>query len=101
MSARWEYLFVAWQSPNPAAGGVGDTQAGEPGYWITRPYTDAEKAPGDVKLSQLLNDLGAEGWELISHTIPKSVVLSKWLGWPNVGGPIEMTWTFKRPQLDQ
>ncbi|MFZ1155378.1 MAG: hypothetical protein WAN93_10785, partial [Solirubrobacteraceae bacterium] len=72
MSTRWEYLFVSWQSrTNLATRDPSDAQTSESDYWLTRPNTTAEKVPADVKLSQLLNDLGAEGWDLVSHTIPK------------------------------
>jgi hypothetical protein len=100
MSTQWEYLLVLWQGPNLATEGAGDTQKEEAGYQITRPNTKTEKVPADIRLSRLLNDLGAEGWELVSHTILRSVIFSKSLGWSNVGGPIEMAWTFKRPQSD-
>jgi hypothetical protein len=44
----------------------------------------------------LLNQLGAEGWELVSDVVSHSTVSTFW-GWPNTSSfPIHREWTLKR-----
>jgi hypothetical protein len=47
---------------------------------------------------EVLNELGGEGWELVAHAILESVVgPSQYSGWPEVGYPVVLQWTLKRP----
>ena len=52
---------------------------------------------------QVLNELGAEGWELVSEEADRSYVsrsdsspIQGWGGSP-ISNPIRKRWTFKRP----
>ena len=44
----------------------------------------------------LLDEFGADGWELVNQYTRESVVVSKMYGWSNVGTPLSTSWTFKR-----
>jgi hypothetical protein len=44
---------------------------------------------------QVLNELGAEGWELVDRVVLGSAV-GKSQGWNTAGWPIETVWTMKR-----
>jgi len=43
------------------------------------------------------NQLGAEGWEQVSHVLLENTVGGPLRGWPQVGTPVTQEWTFKRP----
>ena len=45
---------------------------------------------------ELLNELGAEGWELVNTVIERSTVAAA-QGYDTTGAPIATTHTFKRP----
>jgi len=80
-------------------------------YWSTttthlifRPGSNGPEKVGSSKDAadhgsdshRLLNDLGAEGWELVSDAITNSTVSTFW-GWPNSSSlPIRREWTLKR-----
>jgi hypothetical protein len=88
------------------------TEPGDPDWrfkedlWIYRPgATESEQLPvsdtGNKKVSgpdllEVLNELGAEGWELITETTRESTI-GKRRGWPDSGHPIVRQWTLKRP----
>ena len=98
---RWEYLLVAWNltatppsAPSEAWGLVGSIQ-------ISRPGAGAEIRTYDASLVStvafdLLNELGAEGWELASHVVERSTVTQA-QGYQTVGVPVGSTQIFKRP----
>ena len=46
---------------------------------------------------ELLNELGADGWELVSHTIERSTVSAAQEGYQTAGFPIATAQIFKRP----
>jgi hypothetical protein len=97
MTPRWEYLLASWQSTtNYYSKASHEAQTWESVYWLTRPDVEPEKLNGEVKWSALLNELGAEGWEMVSESVRRSVVHAHALGWTNAGAPIEIRWTFKR-----
>lgn len=102
MSAGWEYLLVAWNvtaTPPAAAsepwGLVGSIQISRPGS------EDPETRTYDASLAStiafdVLNELGAEGWELVSHVVERSTVTQA-QGYQTVGVPVGSTQIFKRP----
>ena len=45
---------------------------------------------------QILNELGAEGWELVGFEAVRSRI-GKAQGWSEVGYPVRRVWMFKRP----
>jgi len=99
---RWEYLQVTWSlTATPPASGAeawrldGAFQISRPGVEgvETRRYdaTHASTASFD-----LLSELGAEGWELVSHVVDRSAVAPAH-GYQTAGIPIASTQIFKRP----
>jgi len=99
---RWEYLVVAWSltatppvPPSEAWAFVGTFQISRPGV------SGAEIRTYDAALvstmaSDLLNELGADGWELVSNVVERSAVTSA-QGYQTVGVPITSNQIFKRP----
>jgi hypothetical protein len=98
----YEYLVVTtiyrtnWadaqhQYPRPA-------QTWETTYYIYRPNAiEPEERPGETLLSTVFNDLGQEGWRLVTSDIPDSVVVSgNHYGWTEAGVPVRQRWTFIR-----
>jgi hypothetical protein len=65
----------------------------------TRRSTDSSDS--DLKDSiwwlDLLQEFGAEGWELVGETIQNSVVVDEENGWKNKRMPTSIRWNFKRP----
>jgi hypothetical protein len=102
VSVRWEYLLVAWNltatppvAPSEAWGLVGSFQISRPGA------ADVETRSYDASLAStiafdLLNELGADGWELASHVVERST-LTQAQGYQPVGVPVASTQIFKRP----
>lgn len=73
---------------------------------VTRPGQDDEtrlvwtsSSTDETKTStlDLLNELGAEGWELITETVLDSEIFTRLHGWENVGSPVLMKYVLKRP----
>ena len=102
MSTRWEYLTVAWTltATPPAAAGQAwrlegtyrIARAGAPGV-ETRTYdAGTTSTMGD----DLLAELGADGWELVSHVVERTTV-SPSQGYETAGVPISSKQIFKRP----
>jgi hypothetical protein len=62
-------------------------------YHVSLPW------PADTTFSwdAFLNDLGAEGWEMVSHTVTRSGINLKTVGWGTASEPIQTTYMFKRP----
>jgi hypothetical protein len=103
MTERWEYLTLLWGR---------SLRAIEPGeaswcerYVICRRESEEgeerlawdEKTKPEVQptLVALLNELGAEGWELISEIALENTVHPQ-TGFETVGSPISIRWLFKR-----
>ena len=105
MSARWEYLVVAWTLTATAPLYEGASWQLVATYSILRPggadietriYDGAE--PSSLGF-ELLNELGAEGWELVNSVVERSA-LAPAQGYDTAGAPIATTHTFKRPRAD-
>lgn len=98
MSAHWEYMIVSWQyKTNYATKGVDEETTWESLYRITRPGSETETvAAGDLTWITFLNDLGADGWEMVTESLRKSIIFSQTNGWHNVASPVEIVWNFKR-----
>lgn len=67
-------------------------------YHIRRPNgTEPEELAGGIPLAVVFNDLGREGWRLVTCEIPESTVASGgYRGWDEVGIPVRQRWTFIR-----
>lgn len=59
--------------------------------WTSPPTDEAKTSTLDV-----LNDLGAEGWELVTETVLDSEIFSRLHGWESVGSPVLMRYLLKR-----
>lgn len=94
---EWEYMRV-WYLTSTEVSRPGQSQTWSQEYWISRPGAEQEQlAAAGVDFDVLLNEFGAEGWELVSENTRDSVVIAEQRGWPNVGTPVSIVWTFKRP----
>jgi hypothetical protein len=102
VSAHWEYLQVTWSLTATAPAGGTEQWRLEGAFQIARPgvagvetrrydATHASTASFD-----LLNELGAAGWELVSHVVDRSAVAPA-QGYQTAGIPIASTQIFKRP----
>jgi hypothetical protein len=92
---RWEYLQVGWSStaeakPPPARSGA------RTDLRILRPGQETERLAPGRPLLDVINDLGAEGWELVSGLVQSSRI-AKLNNWSEASTPVQMHWTFKRP----
>jgi hypothetical protein len=98
MTTRWEYLALIWWwtfTWNEATKS-GSTQAG---YHLWRPGTsEPENFDASTSWLDLVNGLGAEGWELVSAVVPSSIVGQE-QGWPKASRPIRRHYIFKRVWL--
>lgn len=116
MTERWEYLNLTWtyeaeKIEVPEFLPIHRVQPPEP-KWIYKEEFRIRR-PGTTESEQLhsgntgstphfssvLNDLGAEGWELVGFEATASRV-GKYLGWSEVGYPVARNWVFKRRVSD-
>jgi hypothetical protein len=103
---QWEYAWVAVNSYAEAEGSPdaptykyqqkawfhrGDDEPQEL-YHVPLPWPDSER----FSWGRFLNDLGADGWEMVSHTIARSGINLKTVGWGTASEPLQTTYTFKR-----
>jgi hypothetical protein len=67
-------------------------------WYLTWPdNTKVEERPGNILASTLFNELGKDGWKLITSDIPDSVVVSGGhYGWTEAGIPIRQRFIFMR-----
>ena len=107
MIERWEYLMIVWEYEAISLPGPTDNSKWrfKRDFYIWRPgATESDHRPvsdtDDKELSgptvlELLNELGAEGWELVSATESESII-GRRRGWPETGYPVRREWTLKR-----
>jgi hypothetical protein len=102
MTTRWEYLTVAWNLIATAPVAPGESWKLEGAIQISRPGVagvDSRRydasAPSTLAFD-VLNELGADGWELVSHVVERSTVAPA-QGYETAGVPIASTQIFKRP----
>jgi hypothetical protein len=100
MTARWQYLslvLIYSTDYNPPA-----PQTWTNTYTIFRPDSpEPDGITGEVTgwtdWMTLLNELGAEGWELSAGAIMDTTVVPTLHGWAPVAIPVRQSYTFKRP----
>ena len=98
MSGAWEYMRLVWEySTNYATHPEGPPQW-QRGYRIERPDEAAEEVPDTANWLEIVNRLGAEGWELVTQANWDSAIVAESHGWPNAGVPVLVWWIFKRPR---
>lgn len=102
MSARWEYLVLSWAMTATPPDAMSDEWRLEASFHIFRPGAlSAETRTYDGTQPstlgfELLNELGAEGWELVSNVVERTAVAPA-QGYQTAGVPIATTQIFKRP----
>ena len=86
---RWEYAILECET----------LFAYQYTWTIRYPGSEPERLKGVPTLGGILNNLGRDGWELVSEVVhERAVVPSK--GWPHAGIPIATQYTFKRLATD-
>ena len=101
MSAPWEYLVLSWAMTATPPDEVSDVWRLEASFHIFRPgAVVAETRTYDGTQAsmlgfELLNELGADGWELVSSVVERTAVAPA-QGYQTAGVPIATTQIFKR-----
>jgi hypothetical protein len=106
---RWEYAVLEWSYE--AYGKVAESQMGIGQSVSTAPSADWSyrhswrvRYPGlepqqlageDVSLGGVLNNLGHEGWELVSEVVMDRAAAPA-RGWPRADIPVSVRYTLKR-----
>jgi hypothetical protein len=115
MTERWEYKLIVWSSVTETRGEPGTYPSGESKrkiFWRSQfkittageePETrlnysnhDEDEGRDRHSIENLLNEFGAEGWELVSEAVLDNTIVSNHAGWPKVGTPVEVRWIMKR-----
>ncbi len=55
---------------------------------------------GPFRFIDLLDELGADGWELVTERTEDTVIFREMYGLHNVGSAVGIYYTFKRPVSD-
>jgi hypothetical protein len=102
VSGRWEYLVLSWAMTATPPDDVYNEWRLEASFHIFRPGAlSAETRSYDGTQPstlgfELLNELGAEGWELVSNVVERTAVAPA-QGYQTAGVPVATTQIFKRP----
>jgi hypothetical protein len=102
VSARWEYLVLSWAMTATPPDAVSNEWRLEASFHIFRPGAlSAETRTYDGTQPstlgfELLNELGGEGWELVSNVVERTAVAPA-QGYQTAGVPIATTQIFTRP----
>jgi hypothetical protein len=102
MTTRWEYLVVAWTLTATPPATAADAWILQGAFHISRPGVSGvetrryDGAQASTLMFDLLNEFGADGWELVSNVVERSTVAPA-QGYQTAGVPIASTQIFKRP----
>ena len=102
MSTRWEYLVLSWAMTATPPDAMSESWRLEASFHIFRPGAAAAETrtydgtQASTLGFQLLNELGAEGWEMVSSVVERTAVAPA-QGYQTAGVPIATTQIFKRP----
>lgn len=97
MSDRWEYMIVSWVSRRiPVKHDFYIWRPGQAKAEIRHQWSEKDPEAEGPHSGDLLNELGAEGWELVSDVVTESAVGTTQSGWDRGGFPIKREWTLKR-----
>lgn len=98
MTVRWEYMTVRWVARrNPGRHDFVIRRPGEEDEETRRQWSKADPDAVGPSAEDLLNEFGAEGWELVSALVTESAVGGTLSGWDRGGFPIQREWILKRP----
>jgi hypothetical protein len=101
---RWEYCQLVWE--------IQPTLDGSPKHW-TYPSTYTILREGeevghlpmkhgrDIDRGTLFNDLGREGWEMVSETVRSTYYAAEFDRKLEMGVAKKVVWMFKRPVRDE
>ncbi|HET7444711.1 MAG TPA: hypothetical protein VFJ57_08640 [Solirubrobacterales bacterium] len=109
MIQAWEYMTISWvytrewnfTPPDPGRT-IWKSQ-----FYIYRPGAGTETRLGNDSDNpeaqttwylEVLQEFGAEGWELVGETVIDTVLITEENGWKSKGIPAHIRWTLKRPQ---
>jgi hypothetical protein len=108
MSKCWEYMAVNWVYTRewtlPADGSPGKAiwrsklhiyRSGQEAE-IRDCYDSEEPVAKAAWWLDVLQELGAEGWELVGETVQDTVLVSEENGWKSKGTPANVRWLLKR-----
>ena len=101
MTRRWQYLTVTHVRFAVAADGD-KPQAWDDYYFVLRPGAEDAETHKEIDTARpvlwrdLLNELGQEGWELVTSDVLDHAVVSTSLGWSDVSTPVRVRYAFKR-----
>lgn len=94
MRTTWEYMTMVYDHRREI---VNEQWTWPSTYYILRADSDsADERPGETNLLVLLNELGAEGWELVGNVILRSTIVKSATGWSEESLPVRQRWLFKR-----
>jgi hypothetical protein len=112
VSERWEYMMISWVYSTEeksvgvhASGAPKSERVWKREFQIFRAGREMETKIDSVtddpdakeaSFLGLLNEFGAEGWEMITETTPESTIISEQYGWHQVGVPVYYRWLLKR-----
>ena len=98
MTEHWEYLSLTYNSATSVEQSAsGSRRRYNQSYSVRRPDGVVEERRGDLSVDVLLNELGNDGWELVSETVWHTAIMEGVNGWTESGSPVTARWTFKRP----
>jgi hypothetical protein len=106
---QWEYVWVSVVSYAEAEGPPNaPTYNYQQKAWFYQSDAEPQELyclplpwPADAAFSwgRFLNELGADGWEMVSHTVTHSGINLKTAGWGTASEPLQAGYIFKRTVL--
>lgn len=101
MAERWEYMTIMWVAKkDPQENNFLIWQPGDKKDELRRQWSKADPDLDGPNARDLLNEFGADGWELVSDVVTESAVGKTLSGWDEGGFPIRREWTLKRRARD-
>jgi hypothetical protein len=99
MSERWQYMTIVWgHISTPDRGLVQEYFINGAGRSEKRVSRAEHGEDEDFSFGDFLDELGAEGWELVSETVLETTLLPG-IGWEQVGSPVRIRWMLKKRLL--
>lgn len=93
MRETWQYLVMVWEYTTKM---VDQEQTWAGKYYIYRTGVETVEKEPTGSFVGLLDELGADGWELVTSEPTRNTLVSTFGGWTEVSMPVRIRWTFKR-----